>query len=757
MTSIGVYIRVTIALLGVAYPILLQVIARLDGKYSSEHIVGLFDKEFEGKFFKYSLIASLIFIVIWTLKLKPLIQLDGFNYFINNSANILLGTSAIVLVISFFLFVDKILIYYTPSKFIPYLQRKHKKGKSDLRFFEGLSDLLLLSIRNKQRNENLTLSRFFYSAFKTEREKSNGKPVVYPDLYYVTVHRAIEELAIIHEKRNYALEHRTAGGVWLLGELQSQEISEITYTWLWRNLRLAVQYKQDDMISYHWETAHQYFSYSLKHIQKKYDYELGDGQVNNEEIVLKREDERKAFLEFHYALGGLLMYEKRYDSIKRLFSHTNSHPPKYELLPESMLEIFEFFNNVHDPYEMNYSWISNKFTFPNQSGINSNSVVKKWISSYMAILFLRQYTIHPYYIYMKPLDHPIIPKLQSEIKGWIDSIDFFRRLVADHLADIELLEILNLTFITRNWCETNKKPYPLDFLDEFKIVLQKSYEANALNLPISIEKVDQFNDSTKTIIEDTLSKYGSISNTAELKDNVNKWYINGERMLQSKDAFSENPEAHHIDFDSFLPTALSRRIQDGVSSTFNLQNKVSYLLKQGDIFKAVSKLKIDSGYIIIGFGFRTDFFIEHLKTQGLSKEKFNETKLYNFPGSRIFDNTLFILPKTDLPIISTKSISDEIIQKYSLKKISDTQELYSSVLDLNSTTPEILTENSKGNENKEIKKSVLLSIIIAVEIIWKKKVSLVQITEYSEFRQQGLLNNINDIEALKKKNPAGNT
>ena len=49
MTSIDAYIYIIIGLLGVAYPILLQVIARLDDKYSSDIIVELFDQEWESK------------------------------------------------------------------------------------------------------------------------------------------------------------------------------------------------------------------------------------------------------------------------------------------------------------------------------------------------------------------------------------------------------------------------------------------------------------------------------------------------------------------------------------------------------------------------------------------------------------------------------------------------------------------------------------------------------------------------------------
>lgn len=126
MRSIDAYIYIVIGLLGVAYPGLLQVIARLDEKYSSEKIVELFDREWESKAFPYSLYSSLGFIVLWSLKLPPLIKIDGLNFYIENSAAILVALNAILLVIFFVFFVKKILIYYTLTKFIPYLINKHE-------------------------------------------------------------------------------------------------------------------------------------------------------------------------------------------------------------------------------------------------------------------------------------------------------------------------------------------------------------------------------------------------------------------------------------------------------------------------------------------------------------------------------------------------------------------------------------------------------------------------------------------------------
>ena len=193
MDKIEIYISVTITILGLAYPILLQVIARLDEKYGSTLIVELFDKEQIKKWFKILLVTSLVSIFIWTFKFKPFIQLDGWDYLINNSANILILLNATALVVLFFQFVNKILVYYTPAKFINYLIGKHNKKGSDLQYFKALTDVFLLSVQKQNQTISQTLSRFFYDAFKIERAKSNSQAVEYPEAYYSLVYKSIEE------------------------------------------------------------------------------------------------------------------------------------------------------------------------------------------------------------------------------------------------------------------------------------------------------------------------------------------------------------------------------------------------------------------------------------------------------------------------------------------------------------------------------------------------------------------------------------
>jgi len=88
-----------------------------------------------------------------------------------------------------------------------------------------------------------------------------------------------------------------------------------------------------------------------------------------------------------------------------------------------------------------------------------------------------------------------------------------------------------------------------------------------------------------------------------------------------------------------------------------------------------------------------------------------------------------------------------------LKKISDRINLYASVIDLNNTSKEVFEENIQDKTNDELRKSVLLSIIISTEFKWKKEIEVIQLRQYSEYSQNGIVNNWDDIKPFAKKKP----
>ena len=750
LIEIPIYSSITVAILGIAYPILLQVYARLDEKYSSDRVVELFEKEGERKWFKYSLIGSLLAIFIYTMNLEPRVHIELLKPVVYNSAKILVILTTWALVISFFLFVEKIIAYYRLSRFTQYLIQKHNKAEDTAQYFEGLIDIFFHSIKTQNHNITRTISRFFYSAFQKEREKNTEKEVEYPDVYYDLVYKAIEELALQNERRNYSAEKRTAGGIWLLGESKGSHISQKTYTWLWHNLKLVVENRHDDMILDHWQTAHQYIKFNLSWIPDEIEFIDGKNVVKNEHEVKARESQRQKFLEFHFALGGLLLYSNMFEAIKRCFNFTTSAPPQYELLPNSMSEVFSWFNKFRDPYEMNYSWISHQYSFPKLEGVNSDYEIKDAICSYVALLFLRQYTLQSYSVLMEPMQFPPAPENQSEIKKWAEGLRKFKSQVQAHLDNKELLTVLGFDIITQEWCQIRKIPSPIDFIDQLESRLKDKYESNAMIIPLSEEKKQKFNDSSKESLQKTFSRLKLVSNAKSNFEGESKdWYIHGESMIQSRDTFAENSEVAHLNYDSFLGSSLSSKAFSGLASTFLINSTKTFLLRDDDILKVMDKLNQNENLVFVNFGMNLSWFAQKHSVEGLSESDYKGTQIISFPGSHVFQQpTLFVLTKQDLPLIKFLPIKADLKEKYesTIEEIEGEFQIFSSVLEFSNATEDIIQENIAHKDRTELMKAILLSILFLVQIRWKQRISMIRIIEYSEYDQKGLPNTIEDVD-----------
>lgn len=744
MDNISICVSFIATILGIAYPILLGVVSRLDEKYSSQTIVELFNKEEENIYFTLFLKVSLISLFIWVLKLPPLVKIDSLNYIISNSAYFMLIFSTVILIISFFYFVKKVLIYYTPTKYLPYLINRHNKStnENDYDFFNAISDMLYFSIKNQNEKISKSISEFMYSDFKKIRDASENKEVIYPSIYYNLVYKTIEELAFQKNKRLTFLEHRTAGSVWLLGEYENTIPSEDTYIWIWRNLQLAIKYQRDDYVIYHWETAYQYVRQSLDYIYPKTDTNF---EVTNQREIDLRLANKKKFLEFHYALGGLLLYKKQYNCIQRAFTYTQSIPPQYELLPDTMDEVFDLYFSFRDPYEMNHPWISSRYSFPELGGLNSDGIIKKWICKYVALLFLRQYSIVPHLITMAPLNFPRIPATQGEKRQWIDNLDYFKNLVGEILKDEEMLCTIGLNFITTEWCKKHKHHEPIEFIEKIKQAVIDSFEGTLIYQPVSLDKLQKFKETSIAILNPIFKEYEIINNINELSGDLNKWYLHSISHIIDKSIFADNQQAHNLNFDSFLPESFSNKFRDFASEIFVLAASKNYLLSSQDLVPAISKLEIDTKeYLIVSFGIDIKSLINDSSYEALKKIEIIKFDLRNYD---LVGDSLFVLKRQDLPKLNYRKINEDEINKYSLQKAIDKYNLYVTVIDLNQSQNIRSIYANTGND-EELRKQVYMGIFISLEVQWKKDLECIRIKRVSPFRERGIVNNLTDVKAL---------
>ncbi len=740
--QVDFYTRVVVGILGVAFPILFQLIARLDEKYSSTLIVEMFNKEWENIWFIRSLIITLVATAVWTFQFTPLFQTDvrWMDYLIANSADFLVFISTSISVLLFFYYVKKIFIYYTPSEFISYLKAEHLKKPDNLIYFEGLGDVFAHSIRKANYKLTETIHRFFGDEYRRVRDQHKDAPVVYPDIYYKVIYTSIEELLAQNAKRNTSLEYAIAGQGLLVGDPAKSKISEQTYTRIWSNILLCLRFKNDEMIIHYWEHAHQNAHLNLNSFANI------DAEAKKRRRLIKEK-----FLEFHLLVSALLLYSKRYDCLSRILKHTTSEPPSYDLLPHGPDRIFRNFAKFIDPYDREYAFISFKYPFPDTNGINADGIVKKWICSYISLIFLKQYTLHSYYTYDNPLGLPNSPNTQSEKRFWIDNLDYFLRLIKENLDNKELQKILKYDFITDEWCKNNSVPSPSEYFIKLRAKLEGDFAAKEINQELLPEKVKLFEETSKGNITAAYNEIRKVNNQRGVGGPFKFWLISGQSTFGSKDSFAGDAPVTYINFDSALSEALSREIRDKFSQTFGSVSKNSYVLKREDVFKAIDNLKLNEHYTLVSFGFHLEHYIEFLKIPHLTLDRFNKTQIISFPFRVQGESSIFILKTADLPRIKSRNVEAKILKDYKLKQIADDPLLFSSVLDLNKESDDFLREYFPGQERARLNKSVLISLIYDIEIQWEIDSHVMQIHEFSEYLEQGFPNSINDVVGFIEK------
>ena len=325
-----------------AMPLILQTISRVDDKYESTLLSKLFIKDWICKTFISVWCVSLISIVFWILKLPRLVDWGRLNVWIENSASLFLVLMTFLLILATSGILILTYIYYLPKKLSTRLQKQYKTHPKERLYFDGVSKILNYSISKADEE----LARQTYSAIvdvliKTRTNKE-GQEVVYPDELYDVVFEANEKLL---KRKRKTISYLNDGAMLSLfiDEYQKTEISDKTYQYMWLGIRQAVVYNNGDAIKAYWEKAHQYADFTIDRIHLEYD---------NKEAVEHQESLKNKFIEFHYALGGLLLYYKMYDTLEYIMSWTNHQPPKYVLVPSSMSEVMNMYMQQHQVMHM---------------------------------------------------------------------------------------------------------------------------------------------------------------------------------------------------------------------------------------------------------------------------------------------------------------------------------------------------------------------------------------------------------------------
>jgi len=730
-----------IAILGLAYPISLTVVTRLDEKYKSVIIVQLFRQCREFRAFQALLIAAIAIVaiqIIWIINWQPLPQEKTVFH---DWAEILLSLITALLLIAFFLFTRRIFQFYIPPLLATFLRQQ--PDNEDRLIFRALTRLLFFGIDLQDAELVATLRAHFGQLFINWRAETGEEPVKYPVAYYEMVYDTIFHSSKTDYWKVRNVGFAAASGRWLIGSREYNFIDELTYAWLWNNLKLMLKLKREDFVEEFWQNSHQLITTALAPLPWQHD-ENDFHVIRNQAAVDQRERERQRFFEFHTALGGMLLYEKRYHLLKRLFNHTTSIPVRYELLPLTMNMVLALFFRFWTTDGMFYI---GRYQFPDQDGIQGEFLSRDYIARYTALLFIRQYFLISQWYGYEPVAQPQGPDTQEERTAWIQYLPYFKKLVEEIQQDQDLLKALGYEPITGDWAERQQKALPTRIIDRLLENVKAAYAATEVEQRAEEDKKRAFREMSARIIDARIASYSNIQNEQQIATQFESSQIKGGYVLYHKAAFASDQGTTYLDYDSFFANEIASEFTRQLTGLFRSKAIQSYLFRAPQFFEAIDKLHLNPDeHLLLNFGILLEVVIQQHGIDRLTPNSYKGIPIVpvQYTDHSSMRSSFIVIRKTDLPsFFFNKPLADEI-NRFHLARVSNTTELHAAVVDLNEHQE---LKTMFPNEQPEVlDTSVILALELNVEVRWKNKTKVVRLSMYSDFYQQGSVNEVSEVK-----------
>ncbi|PCH66975.1 MAG: hypothetical protein COC06_12010 [Bacteroidales bacterium] len=507
--------------------------------------------------------------------------------------------------------------------------------------------------------------------------------------------------------------------------------------------------------------------------RSQYDENRKETEVSKE-VRKKFLFNREAFIQLNTVLGAYLMYRKHYNALSEIWFYTQSQPPRYILIPQSVQYLFELFNTFLR-FEIYMSDIIIRFSFKDLSfdEMNNKLDVKYVVCQYIGLLFLRLY-IAPRYYGEHQLNYlPQIPEKQDEKIKWQENLDVFKTIIEKHLKNENFLNELGLNVITKDKCKEWNIPYPTEYIENLVVKIKDGFKETLKKTPLSSEKIAKLKSSTVYSIECVYKDIVRINRQNEIdkseKDSISDYMevIRGTRNLLSREAFLDNTSTHYIGVDTILGESIRMEYYRHLATKFHLIKKMkTYEVANGQIFEAIKKLSpVASEYILVSFGVNINYY-KDLKgvtiedSKGDENYRFMSIPIYCFDiNDSLVRNTIFLVKNTSKPMVKhgdwteIKDLPQKSFERWSvMEKLNEELNIYCGIKELN-TDSDLRTEYlNLGKKEEEINNMIEFDVDFLAYIWFRKDSEIIEIKEAEIFQEGEVNNKLEDINPLDTDN-----
>ncbi len=767
MTLDGIILEICIpilaSILGIAFPIIIQTIGRIDEKYNSIRLVNRFQKETEYKLFVITLGISIAFLFYHFLLAKYFVwRYDwGFlNFLMSNSSSIILIILTMILIMSLFILIFKIITYYNYQSLFNLL---YKSVRSQKISEEKANDFIALASYIFTKDDNDT-SRKVYEFLRDYSIQNYHNNNSFEKWFYDAI-LILNETLCKQESKLISIHNGNDILNLLLPsfEIKSVEIKKETYRVLWIALQQQVFYDKEEWFYEYWGVASQFRQMNLNQIQTEIGFsESGEIIDINEELEDFQAQQSNHFEEFYIQLGGLLLRKRKYNLLKRVLSFTQTYPYQYPLIPSSLDEICEIFERINTQ-DFNYPFYYTGYYFLGEKGIKRGQNTLIWMNKYLSLLLFRLNSNEVKFMasWIDPWKYPQLPSSLKDLVHWRKRMEQLIHFVQQLEEEQDILKEFR-------FLQGQKQPF-----SEIQNIIQEIERCISVKKPkLSLNRKQEFYDETKIKIKNSIEVLSNFVRFGNSEDDVTSYLLNGYvSMLFPNEAFSTDSTVSYTDSTSVLVKQSVFSVYQYFCRNFLIVKKKTYSISSNDLFIALNKMiggKFQD-YVIIAFNVFLDKYLKgQNKVEGLEKDeddiinKYSYNKkltILSFPkiGDTFVNQTIAIIKRTGLPYLECIEPQTDIKNKF----FKDSENI---LIPENS----IYTSLIKLSENKEIKQEVidnkmkynitqhmerledycLASVFYQVKLSWEDNANVIMLRLLDPYLDNGIGEEVKNLPVL---------
>ena len=649
-------ISIFAALMGMAYPLILQAIQRIDEMYNSSKLAAYFQKQWFFLLFSRLLLLSIPISIIAPFLLY---YYRDFSWMM-----VLSAVHAIIvfaLAISAFILFKYILMTTNPSKFLKYLI--YKLNSSHPPLTEIFQILKYASDKEDDELFNDAAGSIHIYLLEYRKNKINENAS--------EIWKMLRELLKQHSIRdNHFFSNRNLIDLYFFSPKVQIFLSEDEYIYIWQTVDAVVHADNESWVYNYWTYANQYYIFTLDHYSE-----------NDEGLKLQQ----KRFKEQHFMIGALLTYNHKYKLLKRLMYFSNALPPTYDLVPSSFDIIILQLKSLIEKKEMPIELTKRYLMIGAPQDVSSDGFILSYAYRYASLLLIRLFTVNDWNItYSNPMDLPEISsdytvedlnaevymmnRLKNNTSSWFEEMDAIKQTIGEGLVVVD--DVLNLC-------------------DEYIEKCKEQIEALNNSMEVDPKKREYLKSHLLSALKDyplTLPTLNDNNKEEYKKQN----FKNSIKYQIDKEILKVGTNVNASNLPDVLIEYLNRQVYKAYNLLFLIQSSVRNVrIAYKDIKRVLDVIGVNENFAVLSLGVYLGNYEAIYGKE--DDEKFVDMDGYRtYKGCNIYSipstqQSIVVMQKSDIPFVKKEELEDDD----ELDLIDEKEFFYSNINRINDLSEEV--------------------------------------------------------------------